>query len=147
MILDEIVLAARMALGHALDSPKTDGKQLIVAKEDRKIVVQENGSYTTVGTGGPEITEQTTENGWIDFPMGEGTFIVQYGTAVVPSNATTSRVFPKPFPTKCLNIIGSQATNDHIANFMLISTGLDTFDVNISGGTGNETISWIAIGY
>lgn len=147
MRLDETILAATLKLGHVLDSPKTNGNQLIVAKEDKKIVVQENGTYTTVATGGPMITEQTSENGWIELPMHEGVFIIQYGTAVVPSNATTSRNFPKPFSTKCLKIIGSQATNDHIDNFMLTATGLSTFDVNISGENGNEIISWIAIGY
>lgn len=147
MRIGDIILAATLKLGHALDKPKVDDNQLIVLKEDRKIVLQEKGKYITVGTGGPSITEQTTENGWIDFPMHDGVFIVQYGTAVVPSNATTSRDFPKAFPTKCLKIIGSQATNDHIDNFMLTATGLSTFDVNISGGNGNETISWIAIGY
>lgn len=147
MKINEIILAARMGLGHPLDIPKPNGEQLIVAKEDNKIVLQENGNYTTVATSGPKITEQTTENGWIDFPMSEGVFIIQYGSATVPSDATTSRNFPKPFPTKCLKIIGSHATNDHIDNFMLVSTGLDTYEVNISGGNGNEIISWIAIGY
>jgi len=46
-----------------------------------------------------------------------------------------------------LKIIGSQATNDLIDNFMITVTGTSTFDINISGGNGNETISWIAIGY
>ncbi|MGX7077490.1 gp53-like domain-containing protein [Globicatella sanguinis] len=147
MKLDEIILAATLKLGHPLDKPKDRGSQIIVAKEDKKIAVKENGEYTTVATGGPKITEQTTENGWIDFPMDEGKFIIQYGTALVPSNATTSVNFPKPFPTKCLKIIGSQASNDHIDNVMLASTGLSTFDVNISGGANNETINWIAIGY
>ena len=147
MKIDEIILAARMAVGHSADVPKFKNDQLIIAKEDGKIVVQENGKYTTVATGGPKITEQTTNHGWIDFPMSEGVFIIQYGNATVPSNETSSRDFPKPFPTKCLKIIGSQATNDHIDNFMIASTGLDTFEVNISGGTGNEIISWIAIGY
>ena len=147
MKIDEIILAARMALGHPSDTPKFNDDQLIVAKEDEKIVVQENGKYTTVATGGPKITEQTTNHGWIDFPMSEGVFIIQYGSATVPSNETSSRDFPKPFPTKCLKIIGSQATNDHIDNFMLSPTGLDTFEVNVSGGQGNEIISWIAIGY
>lgn len=147
MKLDEIILAATLKLGHALDVPKINGNRLIVAKEDKKIVVQENGTYTTVATGGPEITEQTDENGWIEFPMHEGVFIIQYGTNMAASNATTSRGFPKPFPTKCLKIIGSQASNDHIDNFMLTVTGLSTFDVDILGGNGNEMISWIAIGY
>lgn len=147
MKIDEIILAARMAVGHSADVPKFNDTQLIVAKEDNKIVVQENGEFTTVASAGPKITEQSSEHGWIDFPMSEGTFIIQYGSATVPSNETTSRNFPKPFPTKCLKIIGSQSTNDHVDNFMLAPTGLDTFEINISGGLGNEIISWIAIGY
>lgn len=147
MILDEIILASKLAVGHVADVPKIKNSQLIIAKEDKKIILQENGKYTTVATGGPMITEQTPDNGWVELPMNEGVFIIQYGTAMVPSNATTSMSFPKPFSTKCLKIIGSQATNDHIDNFMLTATGLSSFDVNISGGTGNETISWIAIGY
>lgn len=121
---------------------------LVVGKQDRKIGIMSNGVLSIISAlPSLVITSSTLNKGYLQVPIADNTFYIQFGKERVTANSITPETFPIAFPNKCLQIIGSQEQNDTITGLKIIATSTSAFSITIVGGTDTENISWIAIGY
>lgn len=83
-------------------------------------------------------------NSYVVLPGG---LIIQFGTVVTSSSASTSVVYPLTFPNAARSVVGTVGTTSHIT-FTTNTTTASSFlcDAMSVGGRNAITCSWLAIG-
>lgn len=140
--MDKIKFGARKTPANDSDKEfiKKDETYLLVGKGDKSISIMDKGEQTVLT---PE-TKFDTNNGIGEINIQNA--LIKFGTTLVTADTVETFTFDTPFPNNCLVIIGSQKLNDYVNNVMLEAVDKTSYKISVSGGSGGEYISWIAVG-
>lgn len=99
----------------------------------------------SAGFGTPSFGISKAANGYQKFPGG---LIIQWGTATHPGNGTSATIsFPIAFPTFYSSVVGIEQGTTPTIGYSFTKISLSQFGLTSSYASGNNSFSYIAIGY
>jgi len=127
---------------------KKEDDFLLVGKSDKSLNVVSKGELISI----KELATATrtgTGVGRIEIPTMDGIpFVIQYGNSTVAMDSTLEVVFTVPFANGCFQIQGTlKDPTDGASTIKTLSGDKTKFSIKRIGGTVNDVVQWIAIGF